>query len=376
MKKITDVNINNKIVILRCDYNVPIKDDKILDDTRIRKSVKTINYILERASKLVILSHLGRITTEEDKKEKSLRPVCDFLSKILDKKIAFCTYDEDVHTVIKNNRIVMLENTRFFDLDNKKESNCDDSLSKYFSSFGDIFINDAFGVSHREAASNVGITKYLESANGFLIEEEVNNLNRLLEKPERPYVVVMGGKKVSDKIQVINNLIKKVDKLLIGGAMAFTFLKAKGLNMGSCFVEEEYVDYAKKIIEDYGEKVILLKDCYTQNKELVDINKLKSDSQGLDIGDKTIELFKKELKDSKTIFFNGPMGLFEEGYEYGTEELSKFLNTLDSYIVIGGGDTVNAVRKYVPNNNFIFSTGGGASLEYLEGKRLPGIIEG
>ena len=375
MKTLKDININNKNLIIRFDYNVPIKDNKILDDTRIVKSLKTLNYCIEKANRIVILSHIGRIKTEEDKINHTLKPVCDYLSELINKNIAFCDY-KNVEQVLNSNKIIMMENTRYFDLDNKKESNCDDELSKYFSSFGEIFINDAFGASHRKAASNVGITKYLQSVNGFLIEEEVNNLNRLLDNPKRPYIVIMGGKKVSDKIQVINNLIKKVDKLFIGGAMAFTFLKAKGLDMGSCFVEDDYVEYAKRIMDEYSEKIVLIKDCYNEDKELIDIDKLKRDSNGLDIGTKTIELFKKELEGAKTVFYNGPMGLFEKGYEYGTEELSKILNTLDSYIVIGGGDTVNAVKKYVPNNNFVLSTGGGASLEYLEGKKLPGIIEG
>lgn len=375
MKTLKDININNKNLIIRFDYNVPIKDNKVIDDTRIVKSLKTLNYCIEKANRIVILSHIGRIKTEEDKINHTLKPVCDYLSKLINKNIAFCDY-KNVEQVLNNNKIIMMENTRYFDLDNKKESNCDDELSKYFSSFGEIFINDAFGASHRKAASNVGITKYLPSVNGFLIEEEVNNLNRLLDNPKRPYIVIMGGKKVSDKIQVINNLIKKVDKLFIGGAMAFTFLKAKGLDMGSCFVEDDYVEYAKRIMDEYSEKIVLIKDCYNEDKELIDIDKLKRDSNGLDIGTKTIELFKKELEGAKTVFYNGPMGLFEKGYEYGTEELSKILNTLDSYIVIGGGDTVNAVKKYVPNNNFVLSTGGGASLEYLEGKKLPGIIEG
>lgn len=375
MKTLKDININNKNLVIRFDYNVPIKDNKVIDDTRIVKSLKTLNYCIEKANRIVILSHIGRIKTEEDKINHTLKPVCDYLSKLINKNIAFCDY-KNVEQVLNNNKIIMMENTRYFDLDNKKESNCDDELSKYFSSFGEIFINDAFGASHRKAASNVGITKYLPSVNGFLIEEEVNNLNRLLDNPKRPYIVIMGGKKVSDKIQVINNLIKKVDKLFIGGAMAFTFLKAKGLDMGSCFVEDDYVEYAKRIMDEYSEKIVLIKDCYNEDKELIDIDKLKRDSNGLDIGTKTIELFKKELEGAKTVFYNGPMGLFEKGYEYGTEELSKILNTLDSYIVIGGGDTVNAVKKYVPNNNFVLSTGGGASLEYLEGKKLPGIIEG
>ena len=375
MKTIKDIDLNNKKVIIRFDYNVPIQDGVIQDDTRIIKSLKTLNYVLERASKVIILSHLGRIKSEEDKKNNSLKVVCDYLSKLINKDIAFCDY-VDEENIINNNDIIMMENTRFFDLDNKKESNNDESLSKYFSSFGDVFINDAFGTCHRSNSSNVGISNYLPSCNGFLVEEEVNNLNKLLYDTDHPYVVIMGGKKVSDKIQVINNLVKKVDKLLIGGAMTFTFLKALGKNVGSSYYEEDELEYAKDLLDKYSDKIVLTTDCYIEDKTIKDIDDFSDNNIGYDIGSNTIDIFKDNLKDAKTVFFNGPMGLFEEGYEYGTKELCNYLNTLDSYIVIGGGDTVSAVNKYVPNNKFIISTGGGASLEYLEGKKLPGIIEG
>ncbi len=375
MKTIKDIDLNNKKVIIRFDYNVPIQDGVIQDDTRIIKSLKTLNYVLERASKVIILSHLGRIKSEEDKKNNSLKVVCDYLSKLINKDIAFCDY-VDEENIINNNDIIMMENTRFFDLDNKKESNNDESLSKYFSSFGDVFINDAFGTCHRSNSSNVGISNYLPSCNGFLVEEEVNNLNKLLYDTDHPYVVIMGGKKVSDKIQVINNLVKKVDKLLIGGAMTFTFLKALGKNVGSSYYEEDELEYAKDLLDNYSDKIVLTIDCYIEDKTIKDIDNFSDNNIGYDIGSNTIDIFKDNLKDAKTVFFNGPMGLFEEGYEYGTKELCNYLNTLDSYIVIGGGDTVSAVNKYVPNNKFIISTGGGASLEYLEGKKLPGIIEG
>lgn len=379
MKRITDINLDNKRVIIRCDYNVPIKDNKILDDTRIVKSLKTLNYVLERASKVIILSHLGRIKTEEDKNNNSLKIVCDYLSELLKKEISFCTYDQDINSVIDNNKIIMFENTRFFDLDNNKESNCDDSLSKYFASFGDVFINDAFGVSHRSAASNVGISMYLDSANGFLIEEEVNNLDRLLNNPERPFIVIMGGKKVSDKIKVIDNLLNKCDKLLIGGAMTYTFLKAQDKNIGSSLYEEDYIDYARKVLDKYSDKVLLAVDNYvSDNKGIINktLDEMNENDIGKDIGDKTIELFKEEILKAKTVFFNGPVGLFEEEYYKGTKELCETLNKIDAYIVVGGGDTLNAVNKYTKDNNFVLSTGGGASLEYLEGNGLPGIIEG
>ena len=377
MKTIKDIDLNNKRVIIRFDYNVPINNGKILDDTRIVKSLKTLNYVLERASKVIILSHLGRIKTDSDKEKNSLRIVCDYLSKLINRNIAFCEYKNE-DEIIKNNDIIMMENTRFFDLDNKKESNSDVELSKYFASFGDVFINDAFGVSHRENASNVGISKFLPSCNGFLIEEEVNNLNKLTTNIKRPYIIIMGGKKVSDKIKVIDNLINKVDKLLIGGALMYTFLKAKNIKVGSSFVEEENIIYAKELLDKYSEKIVLPVDNYVlsnNKKVLKNVNEILDDDIGLDVGNKTIKLFKKELDNAETIFYNGALGAFEDGFEYGTKEISHILNELDSIVVIGGGDTVNSINKYQKDNHFIISTGGGASLKYLEGDRLQGVIE-
>lgn len=373
MKTIREADLNNKTVIVRFDYNVPIKDGVIMDDTRIIKSLKTLDYLLENSKKVIILSHLGRIKTEEDKKDKSLRPVCDYLSKKINKKIAFCEYENE-QDIIDNNDVIMMENTRFFDVDNNKESDSDEELSKYFASFGDIFINDAFGVSHREAASNVGISKFLPSYNGFLIEEEINNLNKLINDVKRPYTIIMGGAKVSDKIKIIDNLIDKVDYLLIGGGMVYTFLKAKGIEIGKSILEEEYVSNAKRLLDKYNDKIVLIEDNYIQDKSIKDINNMSKDDIGYDIGPKTIEVFKGIINKSSTIFYNGPMGLFEEDYSYGTKELCEALNNSKSIVVIGGGDTVNAVKEYVPDNKFIISTGGGASLEYLEGKKLPGVF--
>ena len=371
MKTINNIDINNKKVIVRLDLNVPIKDNVILDDTRIKKSLKTLNYVIERASKVIILSHLGRIKTEDDKKNNSLKVVCEYLSSLINKKISFYDYSNDE---VLNDKIIMFENTRYFDLDNNKESNNDLDLAKYFSSFGDIFINDAFGTCHRSNASNVGITNFIPSYNGFLVEEEINKLDILLNNPERPYIVIMGGKKVSDKIKVIENILLKCDKLIIGGAMVYTFLKAKNYEIGSSFYEEDYIDFAKKILDKYNNKIILINDNYIQDNKLVKIENMNTNDIGYDIGVESVSRFKDELKDAKTVFFNGPMGLFEEGYEYGTKEICEYLEELDAYILVGGGDTVNAVNKYVPNNKFNISTGGGASLEYLEGKKLPGVF--
>ena len=374
MKTLKDLNIDNKKVIIRCDLNVPIEDNKITDNTRIIKSLKTINYALERASRVIILSHLGRIKTEEDKAKNSLRIVSEELSKELNQNVYFCTWEEDIENAINNNKIVLLENTRYFDLDNKKESNCDLELSKYLSSFGDVFINDAFGTAHRENASNVGISKYLDSCNGFLIEEEINNLKKL-DNPERPFTVIVGGKKVSDKIKLIEKLITKVDYLLVGGAMVYTFLKSEGKEIGNSFLEEDYIDYCSKLLSEYKDKIILIEDNFIDINKCIDIDNMSSDSVGYDIGIKSVERFKEIINKSNTIFFNGSLGFVEGGYTYGTKNILEALNKDKKTVVIGGGDTVSACNELLKDNNFIISTGGGASLEYLQGNKLPGIIE-
>ena len=374
MKTLKEINLDNKKVIIRCDLNVPIEGNKILDETRIIKSLKTINYALERASKVIIMSHLGRIKTPEDKSKNSLRIVSSRLSELLNQKVYFCTWEEDIEKAINDNKIVLLENTRYFDLDNKKESNCDLELSKYFASFGDVFINDAFGTAHRENASNVGISKYLDSCNGFLIEEEVNNLKKL-DNPERPFTVIMGGKKVSDKIKLIENLITKVDYLLIGGAMVYTFLRAEGKEIGSSFLEEDYIDYCKKLLNDNREKIILINDNFVELNKCIKIEDMTSESVGFDIGIESVNVFKDIINKSKTIFFNGSLGFVEGGYTYGTKNVLEALNKDNKLVVIGGGDTVSACNELLKDNNFIISTGGGASLEYLEGNKLPGIFE-
>jgi len=374
MKTLKDLNIDNKKVIIRCDLNVPIEDNKITDNTRIVKSLKTINYALERASRVIILSHLGRIKTVEDKAKNSLKLVAEELSKELNQDVYFCTWEEDINKAINDNKIVLLENTRYFDLDNKKESNCDLELSKYLSSFGEVFINDAFGTAHRENASNVGISKYLDSCNGFLIEEEVNNLKKL-DNPERPFTVIMGGKKVSDKIKLIENLITKVDYLLVGGAMVYTFLKSEGKEIGNSFLEEDYIDYCSKLLNQYKDKIILIEDNFIDIDKCINISDMTSDSIGYDIGIKSVERFKEIINKSNTIFFNGSLGFVEGGYTYGTKNILEALNKDNKLVVIGGGDTVSACNELLSNNDFVISTGGGASLEYLQGNKLPGIFE-
>ena len=380
MKTIRDLDINNKKVIIRCDLNVPIKDGKISDDNRIVKSIPTIKYALKYADKVIILSHLGRVKTKEDMNNNSLKIVCDRLSELLEEDIKFCSYEDNIDESIKNNKIIMLENTRYFDIEGKKESNNDEELSKYFSSFADIFINDAFGVCHREAASTTGISKILDSVVGFLVEEEINKLSELFN-PEKPFTLILGGSKVSDKIGIISNLIDKVDNIVIVGAMAFTFLKAKGINIGKSICDNDNIEYCKQLLDKYNDKIMLPVDVYisdnieSSNKILVDVNNINDEMMGLDIGTESIKKFYEKINNSKTVFLNGPAGAFEnDTFSYGTKELLNILDQIDAKVIVGGGDSASAAIKYGYKDKFYhISTGGGASLEFLEGKVLDGL---
>ena len=385
-KTIRDFNLKNKKVIIRCDFNVPIKDGKIIDDTRIKNSLETIKYAIDKNAKVILLSHLGRIKEESYKVKNNLGVVAKRLSKLLNKKVIFVdeVVGEKVETAIskmKDKDVILLQNTRYEDLDGKKESKCDLEFAKQLASYGDIFINDAFGTIHRAHASNYGISKYLESGIGFLVEKELEKLS-ILNNPEDPFVIIMGGAKVADKIGVIDNLLPKCDKLLIGGGMAFTFLQTEGYEIGNSIVDVDSLEYCQKLLKDYPDKIVLPVDvaCSLEYKDgdkriEKDINEIDFHEIGLDIGNKTLSLFEKYLKDAKTVFWNGPLGVYEFSlYAKNTNKLLNYLEKSKAKVVLGGGDIVAAASKLSLTNKFYHvSTGGGATLEYLSGNTLPGL---
>ncbi len=386
-KTIRDFDLNGKKVIIRVDFNVPIKDGVITDDNRIKESLKTIQYAIDNSAKVILMSHLGRIKEEGDKVKNTLEPVSARLSELLNKNITFISNTrgkelEEAINHLQDGDILLMENTRYEDLDGKKESGNDPKLAKYWASLGDIYINDAFGTSHRSHASNVGIASILPNGVGFLIEKELTILEPAINNPRHPFTVILGGAKVSDKIGVIENLVKIADYILIGGGMAFTFLKAKDIEVGKSLVDLDNIDFCKEMLEKYPDKIILPIDVIAGN-ELSDksishevfITDLKSDEMGLDIGTQTIKVFKQYLIDSQTIIWNGPVGAFEyQNYAEGTKKICEILSNLDATTILGGGDTASAAINFGYKDSFThISTGGGASLELLEGKVLSGI---
>lgn len=380
-KTIKDFDLNNKKVIIRVDFNVPIKDGIIKDDNRIVESLETINYALSHNAKVILLSHLGRIKEESDKSKNNLEVVAKRLSELLHKDVIFAPTTRNLESYVESLKIgevLLVQNTRYEDLDGKKESGNDQSLGAYWASLGDIFINDAFGTSHRAHASNVGIASHLPSGVGFLVEKELKAFWPVLNDPARPFTVILGGAKVSDKIGVIKELVEKADYLLIGGGMAYTFLKALGKDIGSSLLDSESLAFASEMLNKYFNKIILPVDhvCASSISDDVQYSVLDEiKGIGLDIGPKTIELFKSYLLKSKTIVWNGPVGYSElEHFSKGTKALCEIIASTSAYTVVGGGDTAAAVIKMGYKNKFShISTGGGASLELLEGKKLPGI---
>lgn len=387
-KTLKDMDLKGKKVLVRCDFNVPMDENgKITDDTRIKSSLPTIEYLLDQGSKIILMSHLGRPKGEANHKY-SLKAVAKRLGEILEKEVKFLQDDNVVSKEVKENihamkesDIVLLENTRF----RKEETKNGEEFSKELASLGEVFINDAFGTSHRAHASNVGVSSQLPSALGFLVGKEVDIMGKSLEEPERPFLAILGGAKVSDKIGVIDNLLEKVDSIIIAGGMAYTFLKAKGLEVGSSLLEEDKVELAGRLLEKAKEKgvnlmlpedLIVAKEFKNDTEfKTVDIENIPADMMGLDIGEKSIKNFTELIEKSKTIIWNGPVGVFEmENFSKGTYAIAKALAESQAITIIGGGDSASAVEKAGYSDKMTHvSTGGGASLELLEGKVLPGI---
>ncbi|QWQ38533.1 phosphoglycerate kinase [Gemella sp. zg-570] len=390
-KSIKDLgNLQGKKVLIRVDFNVPLKDGVITNDNRITAAIPTINYALEQGAKVVVFSHLGRVKEETDKATKSLAPVAARLAEVLGQVVKFIptTRGEDLDEAVKslkNGEILMFENTRFEDLDGKKESKNDEELGKYWASLGDVFVNDAFGTAHRAHASNKGIASNIGAGNsafGFLIEKELKFIGGAVDNPVRPLVAIIGGAKVSDKIGVIENLLEKADKVIIGGGMAYTFLKATGRSIGISLCEDDKVEYASQLLEKAGDKIVLpvdtvaVKEFSNEAPSRIATDDIQEDEEGVDIGPKSVELFSEVLKDAKTVIWNGPMGVFEmPNFAKGTIGVCESIANLeDATTIIGGGDSATAAIQLGYADKFShISTGGGASLEYLEGKILPGI---
>ena len=385
-KTVKDIDLKNKKVLVRCDFNVPMDENRnITDNRRIVAALPTIKYLLEQNCKVVLCSHLGR-PKGEFKPEFSLKPVAKELSKLLGQEVIMAedVIGEDAKNKaekLKNGKVLLLENVRF----HREETDNDPEFAKKLASFGEVFVNDAFGTAHRAHASTEGVTKYLPAVSGFLIEKELKFLGEALENPERPFVAILGGSKVSDKIGVIENLLEKVDTLIIGGGMAYTFFKAQGYSVGDSLCEEDKCDLALEIMEKAKEKKVkcLLPIDNKIGKEFnpdtesktVKSTEIPDGWEGLDIGEETIKLYREELQNAKTIVWNGPLGVFEfDQFAVGTNEIAKALGDIDAIKIIGGGDSAAAVEKAgLADKMTHISTGGGASLEFLEGKKLPGI---
>lgn len=387
-KTVRDIDVKGKKVIVRCDFNVPQdKEGKITDDIRITSALPTIRYLVEQGAKVILMSHLGRPEGEANMKY-TLKPVAERLSELLGKSVSFISVPEVVNesvskaaAALADGDVMLLENVRF----RKEETKNGADFSKELASLADIFVNDAFGTAHRAHSSTAGVADYLPAVSGFLIEKEVKFLGNAVESPERPFVAIMGGAKVADKILVIESLLEKVDTLIIGGGMAFTFLKSKGYEIGKSILDAERIDLAANLIkkaEEKGVRFVLPVDVVaakefsndTETQEF-DADHIPAEWMGLDVGSKTIALFREELKNAKTVIWNGPVGAFEmSNFAKGTIEVAKALAESNAVTIIGGGDSAAAVEQFgLADQMTHISTGGGASLEFLEGKELPGI---
>lgn len=386
-KTIKDVNFEGKRALVRCDFNVPMEDGQITDDGRIKAALPTIKYLVEAKAKVILMSHLGR-PKGEPKAQFSLSKVADRLAELVGQPVKFAqsdvVVDDSVRKIaseLQNGEIMLLENVRF----RKEETDNDLHFAKELSELGDIFVQEAFGTAHRAHASTAGVAEYLSAVSGFLIEKEVKFLGDAVVDPKRPFVAIMGGAKVADKIKVIENLLKKVDTLIIGGGMSYTFFKAKGYEIGSSILDENGIELAKEIMDKankLNKDLVLPVDIVVADKfeneantKTVDAENIPSDMMGLDIGPKSIELFNKKIAEAKTVVWNGPVGVFEmENFAKGTRAVADALAESDCISIIGGGDSAAAIKKFGLEDKMThISTGGGASLEFLEGKELPGI---
>ncbi|MCR1975158.1 phosphoglycerate kinase [Clostridium sporogenes] len=387
-KSIEDIDVKGKKVLVRCDFNVPLNEGKITDENRLVGALPTIKYLMEKGAKIILCSHMGK-PKGEPKKELSLLPVAKRLSEMLNKEVIFADDDnvvgENAKKAVKDMKdgdLVLLQNTRY----RKEETKNEEVFSKELASLADLFVNDAFGTAHRAHCSTVGVTNYLEEAAcGYLIQKELKFLGNAVEKPERPFVAILGGAKVSDKINVINNLLDKVDILIIGGGMGYTFLKSQGYTVGDSLLEEDKVEYAKEMINKAKEKgvnLLLPVDITIADRFDKDAKPIITEDQnvgegymGLDIGPKTAKMYSDAIKSAKTVIWNGPMGVFEfKNFANGTIEVAKAMADSDAVTIIGGGDSAAAVNILGFGDKMThISTGGGASLEFLEGKELPGI---
>lgn len=387
-KTVKDVDLKGKTVLVRADFNVPMENGVVINDKRIKAALPTIQYILDEGAKVVLFSHLGRVKEESDMEKLSLFPVAEKLSTYLDADVLFVnqTKGKELESAVEDlkvGEVLLVENTRFEDLEGKKESKNDPELGKYWASLGDIFVNDAFGTAHRAHASNVGISEHLEAVSGFLMEKEIEFIGNAVDEPKRPFVAILGGAKVSDKITVIERLLDKADKILIGGGMANTFIRAEGYDTGNSLVEEDNLELAKSLLEKGKDKLILPVDlvvakAFSNESEhrTAGLSDIGDDEMALDIGPKTVEAFDEVLKSAKTVVWNGPMGVAEmSNFAEGTIKICESLaNLKDAITIIGGGDSATAAENLGFSDKFSHvSTGGGASLEYLEGKELPGL---
>ncbi len=386
-KTVRDIDVSGKRVLVRCDFNVPMKDGVITDDIRITSALPTVRYLIENNAKVILMSHMGR-PKGEPKPEFSLKPVADRLSELLGKDIVFAASDSVVDDKVRAaaealepGQVMLLENVRY----RKEETKNEEPFTGELASLGDIFVNDAFGTAHRAHCSTAGIAEYMPSVSGFLIEKEVKFLGEALENPERPFLAIMGGAKVGDKIPVIENLIKKVDALIIAGGMSYTFFKAMGYEIGTSILDEESIGLAKELMakaEAAGVEILLPTDAVCAKEFSNDSEKgifaresIPADMMGMDIGPKTVELYRNAIAKTKTVVWNGPAGVFEmPAFAEGTRAIAEALASSDAVTIIGGGDSAAAVEQFgLADKMTHISTGGGASLEFLEGKDLPGI---